>query len=352
MRIEDLDTPVPIVDLDVVERNLSRAAAYFAKEKIPLRPHIKTHKIPEFARRQVALGACGITCQKLGEAETMADGGVEDILLTFPIWGGDKLSRLERLARRAAMSAVTDSIEVAEGLASVGARVGAPFPTLVECDVGGARCGVQTPEDAVALAKRIASLPGARFGGLMTYPPAGQIPATQAWIDAALAGLKRAGLEAKVVSIGGTPEMYRSHALTFPHEQRPGTYIYFDRYMVRFGVGAYDDCALKIVATVVSRPTGDRAIIDAGSKTLSSDLMGFTDHGYILEYPDARIAKLSEEHGHVDLSQSAAKPKIGERVTIVPNHACVVSNLFDAVAAVSNGRFERRIAIAARGQVR
>jgi D-serine deaminase-like pyridoxal phosphate-dependent protein len=352
MRVEDLDTPVPIVDLDAVERNLARAATYFAKQGIPLRPHIKTHKIPEFARRQVALGACGITCQKLGEAETMADGGVEDILLTFPIWGADKLARLERLARRVTMSAVTDSIEVAEGLALVGARVGTPLATLVECDVGGARCGVQRPEDAVALAKRIASLPGARFGGLMTYPPAGQIPATQAWIDAALAGLKSAGLEAKVVSIGGTPEMYRSHELTFPHEQRPGTYIYSDRSMVRAGVGSYDDCALRIVATVVSRPTGDRAVLDAGSKTLSSDLMGFSDHGYILEYPDARIAKLSEEHGHVDLSQSARKPKIGERVTIVPNHACVVSNLFDAVAAVSNGRFERTIAVAARGQVR
>lgn len=352
MRIEDLDTPVAIVDLDIVERNLGRAARYFAEHGIAIRPHIKTHKIPEFARRQVALGATGITCQKLGEAEAMADGGVEDILLTFPIWGRDKLARLEALARRAKMSAVTDSIEVAEGLASIGARMGAPFPTLVECDVGGARCGVQSPKDAVALAKRIAALPGARFAGLMTYPPAGQIPKTQAFMDEALEGLKRAGLEANVVSIGGTPEMYRSHELTFPHEQRPGTYIYSDRYMVRFGLGSYDDCAIKILATVVSRPTGDRAIIDAGSKTLSSDMMGFPDHGYILEYPDVPIAKLSEEHGHLDLSQSAAKPEIGERLTIVPNHACVISNLFDTVAAVTNGRFERTIAVAGRGKVR
>jgi D-serine deaminase-like pyridoxal phosphate-dependent protein len=186
----------------------------------------------------------------------------------------------------------------------------------------------------------------------MTYPPAGQIAATQAWIDAALAGLKSAGLETTGVSIGGTPEMCPSHELTFPHEQRPGTSIYSDRYMVRLGVGTCDDCALRIVATVVSRPSSDRAVIGAGSKTLSSDPIGFSDHGHILEYPHARIAKLSEEHGHVDLSQSAAKPKIGERFTIVPNHACAVSNLFDTVAAVSNGRFERKITVAARGRVR
>jgi len=351
MRVEDLETPAPIVDLDVVERNLKRAADYFAKHQIPLRPHIKTHKIPEFARRQVALGACGVTCQKLGEAETMAAGGVEDILLTFPIWGRDKLSRLEALARRVKMSAVTDSVEVAEGLASVGERVGAPFDVLVECDVGGARCGVQSPEAAVDLAKRVAGLAGARFAGLMTYPPAGQIPATQAWFQAALEGLGKAGLEANATSVGGTPEMYRSHELAFPHEHRPGTYIYSDRMMARAGVGTFNDCALKIVATVVSRPTGDRAILDCGSKTLSSDLGGFSDHGVILEYPSAKIAKLSEEHGHVDLRDSAAKPKIGERVTIIPNHACVVTNLFDQVAGVSEGRLKRMLRVEARGRV-
>jgi D-serine deaminase-like pyridoxal phosphate-dependent protein len=352
MLIDNLDTPFPMVDLDIVERNLKRGATYFAEREIPLRPHIKTHKIPEFARRQIALGACGVTCQKLGEAETMADGGIEDILLTFPIWGRDKLARLEALARRTTMSAVTDSVEVAEGLASVGARIGKPLNILVECDVGGARCGVQNPDAAIDLAKRVAGLPGARFTGLMTYPPMGQIPATQAWFDAVFAGLAKAGLEAKAASIGGTPEMYRSHELAFPHEHRPGTYIYSDRYMARYGVGTLDDCALRIVATVVSRPTGDRAILDAGSKTLSSDLMGFVDHGHILEYPEAKIAKLSEEHGHVDLSLCAAKPGIGERVTIVPNHACVVSNLFDAVAAVSNGHFERMLRVEARGLVR
>ncbi len=352
MRIEDLDTPMPIVDLDIVERNLRRAAEYFAENRIALRPHIKTHKIPEFARRQIALGASGVTCQKLGEAEVMAEEGVDDILLSFPIWGRDKLARLEALARRVKMSAVTDSLDVAQGLASVGARLGTPLDVWVECDVGGERCGVQSPGAAVELAKLTHGLQGARFAGLMTYPPAGRIGGVRAWFEEAFDGLSKAGLGGRIASIGGTPEMYRSHEYPFAHEHRPGTYIYNDRMMMRAGVATLADCALTIAATVVSRPNADRAILDCGSKTLSSDLGGFSDYGLILEYPEARIVRLSEEHGHVDLSGSAAKPNIGERVTVIPNHVCVVTNLFDRVAAAANGRVERMLAIAARGRVR
>jgi D-serine deaminase-like pyridoxal phosphate-dependent protein len=352
MRIDDLETPTPTVDLDIVTGNLERAARYFARHSIAARPHIKTHKIAEFARLQLSLGACGITCQKLGEAEVMVDGGVEDILLTFPIVGRTKLERLETLARRAKMSAVADSIEVAMGLAAIGARLGHRFDILVECDVGGRRCGLLTPEGACDLARQIDDLPGARFAGLMTYPPVNQIDATRSWLLEALALLASTGLDARHVSVGGTPEMYRSHELQVASEHRPGTFIYSDRYMVHHGVGSFDECALKIIATVVSRPAADRAIIDAGSKTLSSDLMGFSDHGHIIEYPDIRIAKLSEEHGHLDLSQSAGKPKIGERLTIVPNHACAVTNLFDEVAVISGGRFVKMLRVDARGLVR
>jgi D-serine deaminase-like pyridoxal phosphate-dependent protein len=317
-----------------------------------VRPHIKTHKIAEFARLQLSLGAHGITCQKLGEAEVMVAGGLEDILLTFPIVGGTKLDRLEALARRAKMSAVADSIEVAAGLAAVGARLQDRFDVLVECDVGGRRCGVLTPEMASGLARQIDDLPGARFAGLMTYPPTNQIDATRSWLQEALALLASAGLEARHVSVGGTPEMYRAHELQVANEHRPGTYIYSDRYMVHHGVGSFEECALRIIATVVSRPAADRAIIDAGSKSLSSDLMGFSDHGHIVEYPGIRIAKLSEEHGHLDLSQSTQKPQIGERLTIIPNHACAVSNLFDEVAVISSGRFVRMLRVDARGLVR
>jgi D-serine deaminase-like pyridoxal phosphate-dependent protein len=352
MRIDDIDTPAPVVDLDRVERNLKRAADYFSQKKIALRPHIKTHKIVEFSRRQVELGAVGITCQKLGEAEVMVDGGVTDILMTFPILGKAKLERLMALAKRAHMSAVTDSAEVADAMAQAAIAAGVRIDLLVECDTGTGRCGVQSASEAVALAERIANTRGIAFGGLMVYPERGKVEQNRAWLGEALAALARSGLEAKTVSVGGTPDMYRAHELEHSTEHRPGTYIYSDRAIAAAGVGTLDDTALRIVATVVSRPTSDRAILDAGSKTLSSDLMGFADHGVILEYPKARIVRLNEEHGIVDLSDSPEKPRIGERVTIVPNHCCVVSNLFDSVYAVSDGRVQREIKVAARGLVR
>jgi D-serine deaminase-like pyridoxal phosphate-dependent protein len=351
MLVDDLDTPFPTVDLDLVARNLQRAAGYFAAHNIALRPHIKTHKIVEFARQQVAAGACGITCQKLGEAQIMANGGITDILLTFPILGARKLSRLAALAERIAMLTVADSKQVADGIAQAAAGLKGGIGILVECDVGGDRCGVQTPEQVVALAKHIARHSSLRFAGLMTYPPTGQIEKTRAWLHHALGLLKAAGLNAANISVGGTPEMYRAHEIGLSTEHRPGTYIYSDRYMVANGIGTFGDCALKIVTTVVSRPTADRAIVDAGSKTLSSDLMGFEDYGHIVEYPSARLAKLSEEHGHVDCSQSGNKPKIGERLTIIPNHACVVSNLFDQVQAISGRQFVKALKVDARGQV-
>ncbi len=352
MLIDDLDTPVVTVDLDKVARNINRAADYFARHAIALRPHVKTHKITAFARQQIGAGACGITCQKLGEADIMAAAGISDILLSFPIVGEAKLKRLARLAQEVRFSAVADSTEVADWLCAATNLTGSPIGILVECDVGAQRCGVQSPHQAVALAKHIAARKPAAFAGLMTYPPKGQIAKTRAWLGEALEGLAACGLEAQRVSVGGTPEMYRAHELGVASEYRPGTYIYSDRYMVENGVGTFDDCALRLVATVVSRPTGDRAIIDAGSKSLSSDLMGFADHGRIVEYPKASLAKLSEEHGHIDLSQSPEKPRIGERVTLIPNHACVVSNLFDTVEAVVGREYIRTLRVDARGMVR
>ncbi|MBV8429460.1 MAG: alanine racemase, partial [Hyphomicrobiales bacterium] len=259
MSVDDIDTPAPVVDLDRVERNLKRAADYFHEKKIALRPHIKTHKIVEFSRRQVELGAVGITCQKLGEAEVMAEGGIGDILMTFPIVGEAKLKRLMALAKRIRMSAVTDSTEVADAMARAASEAGVRIELLVECDTGTGRCGVQSADEAVALAERIANTRGVSFGGLMVYPEKGKVARTRAWIAEALAALKRSGLEAKTVSVGGTPDMYHAHELEFSTEHRPGTYIYSDRAITAAGVGTLDDTALRVVATVVSRPAEDRA---------------------------------------------------------------------------------------------
>jgi D-serine deaminase-like pyridoxal phosphate-dependent protein len=185
----------------------------------------------------------------------------------------------------------------------------------------------------------------------MTYPPLGQQADVEQRLRETKAAIEALGIPVPKISVGGTPEMYKLADQSVETEHRPGTYIYSDRYMAGHGVGTLEDCALRIMATVVSRPHADRAIIDAGSKTLSSDLMGFSDHGLIAEYPQARLAKLSEEHGIIDLSGTAAKPAIGERITVIPNHACAVSNLFDRIYGVDDGRVERIIAVDARGKV-
>lgn len=344
-----IDTPAVCIDLEVVEANLQRFQAYCDANGMHARPHIKTHKLPDFAHRQVELGAIGITCQKIGEAAVMAASGIEDILLTYNILGAAKLARLKELAQRCRLTVVADNQVVVDGLAEAFAG-GPPLRVLVECDSGGGRCGVQTPEDAVTLAEAIDRAEGVHFAGLMTYPPKGKIEVVRDWLGQAMHAFQRAGLECEVVSSGGTPDIWRAHEVTTATEHRAGTYIYNDRMMVRAGAATWDNCALDVLTTVVSRPTETRAVLDAGSKAFSSDLGGLEGHGYIREYPDAVIHSLSEEHAVVDLSAcTGAKPAIGERVRVVPNHACVVSNLFNSVHGLRDGRVERVFAVEARG---
>jgi D-serine deaminase-like pyridoxal phosphate-dependent protein len=348
--IDDLDTPAVLIDLDRAEANLARAQSYADAHGLKLRPHIKTHKIPELARQQVELGAVGITCQKLGEAEAMADAGLDDILLTFNLLGRAKLHRLMALARRVRLSVTLDNAVVAGELDAAMREAGLRLPVLVECDTGGERCGVQIPNEAAELARLVDGLKGLRFAGLMTYPARGRVPATAAWLAEAVAVLRRTGLEPAVVSTGGTPDLFRAHEVGTATEHRPGTYVFRDRDQMRAG-GTLEDCAMRVLATVVSRPTDGRAILDAGSKTLSSDTLGLDGHGFVLEYPQLVLEKLSEEHGHVDCAASNARPRIGERVTVVPNHACAVTNLHDVVHGVRGDRVERVFRVEARGRV-
>jgi D-serine deaminase-like pyridoxal phosphate-dependent protein len=347
----DLQTPAVLIDLDRVEANLKRAQDYADSHGLKLRPHIKTHKLPRFAKRAIELGAVGITVQKLGEAETMADAGITEIFLPYNIIGQAKLKRLRALAERVNISVTADSAETVEGLSAAFAGSTKPLTVLVECDTGMGRCGVQTPQAALGLAEKISNSPGLRFGGLMTYPAAGQVEANQAWLAAARQALTAAGLAPPVVSNGGTPDLWRAHEVKAATEHRPGTYIYMDRFQVGKGVGSWNDCALTVLATVVSRPTENRAIIDAGSKSLTSDTLGLQGFGLIENYPDAVITGLSEEHGTIDLTNSAAKPRIGEQIRIIPNHACVVSNLFDEVTLISGDQIVETVRVAARGRV-
>jgi len=351
MPFESLDSPCVLIDLPKVEANIARAQAFADTRGLKLRPHIKTHKLARFARRQVELGAVGITCQKLGEAEVMADAGLKDIFLPYNILGESKLARLKALAERVRLSVTADSAFTVAGLARTFGGAAQAMPVLVECDTGMGRCGVQNAEEALALAGLIAASPGLIFAGLMTYPAAGKVEANAAWLAAAVDLLTQKGLPPKIVSSGGTPDFWRAAEAAVVTEYRPGTYIYLDRYQVAKGVGTLEDCALTVLATVVSRPTPDRAIIDAGSKALSSDTLGLDGFGFVREYPDAIIRSLSEEHGVIDLTASTKSPEIGERVRIVPNHACVVSNLFDTVALISGDGVIEVTPVTARGRV-
>jgi D-serine deaminase-like pyridoxal phosphate-dependent protein len=345
------DTPVVTIDLDIMDANIRRLQAYCDEHGIANRPHIKTHKIPAIAKQQLRGGAAGITCQKLGEVAVMLDAGITDILVTYNILGEAKLRRLREMAGRpgARLMVACDNADVARALSGAFADAAHPLAVVVECDTGTGRTGTQTPAETVALARVIAGLPGLRFEGLMTYPIT---PETGRFFEAALVGLERVGLRARVVSTGGTPAYRHAHEVPGVTEHRAGTYIFNDRATVAAGAATWDDCAMRIRTTVVSRPTADRAIIDAGSKTLSSDLMGQSGHGHIVEYPNAVIRRLNEEHGIVDLTDCPARPAVGEIVSVIPNHTCVVTNLHDALVGVRKGRVEVVWPVAARGLVR
>ncbi|QFY62673.1 D-TA family PLP-dependent enzyme (plasmid) [Rhizobium grahamii] len=351
-KLGELSTPRPIIDEDGLAANIARVQSYMDSHGIAFRPHIKTHKIPALAAEQVAAGAKGINCQKISEAEVFAAAGFDDILITFNILGPQKLERLAALNERiGGLKVVADSAVTVDGLSDwFSARK--PLVVLVECDTGGGRCGVQTPEEAVSLAGRIDKAPGLSFGGLLNYPKPGAAKEVQSFLSSALALLENEGIACPIVSNGGTPSLFEAHLVPAATEHRAGTYIYNDRSMVRAGHCSFDECAMHVLATVVSRPTPDRAVIDAGSKALTSDLLGFSDFGSVVGYPDAVITGLSEEHGVIDLSKcSGDRPAIGDKIRIVPNHTCVVSNLFDTMVFHRDGVVTRVEDVAARGLV-
>lgn len=348
--LDQIDTPAVLIDVDRARANIARAQGHADRHGMAMRPHIKTHKLPFWAREQLAAGAVGITVQKLGEAEVMADAGIADIFLPYNIVGRDKLARLAALHGRVAMSVTADSGAVVEGLAATFTDPAHPLPVLVECDTGMGRCGVQTPAEAVALARRIAAAPGLRLDGLMTYPAAGRQAECLVWLAEAKAALATAGLPCPRISSGGTPDLWTAQPGGTITEYRPGTYIYLDRFQVAKGVGTTEDCALTVLTTVVSHPVPERAILDAGSKALSSDLLGLPDHGEIAGLPGARVTGLSEEHGTVTLAPGT-QVAVGDRLRVLPNHACVVSNLFDRVHLVRGGQVIDILPVAARGRL-
>jgi D-serine deaminase-like pyridoxal phosphate-dependent protein len=313
---------------------------------------MKTHKIPAIGKMQIAAGAVGLTCQKLGEVEVFLDAGVvDDILLTFNIVGTKKTDRLMELSSRAKrLAVVADNETVVRGLSEAGVRHSRDVPILIECDTGFGRNGVQSPQAARELGRLAMNLPRIRFEGLMTFP--NKAPATGEFLSRTIELFEADGIPVPVVSGGGTPALLTVKDFPMVTEHRAGTYVYNDVMMMSSGFATLDDCAMHVHATVVSVPTENRAIVDAGSKVLTREQYFVKDFGQVVEYPGAVVGNVSEEHGMLNLSRSANKPKVGEVISIIPNHCCVVSNMVDEVHGVRDGNVAVTWPVAARGKVR
>ena len=348
---DDLATPVLTVDLDSVEANINRLQSYADEHGLRNRPHIKTHKLPLIAHMQMRAGAVGIACQKLSEAEIMALAGIDDIQLVFPVIGEQKARRLAALARLTTLSIAADSIEVAEAASAAAVLFGSHIDFHVDCDTGWKRTGVQTPSDAVALAVAVDRLPGLSFAGLMTYPTSPQVGP---WFREAFRELEGEGLSKGIASGGGTPGVLDSHNVAEIDEIRAGGYVYGDRSTIANGVTPLESCAVHIRATVASTAVAGRVIVDAGTKALTSDAPEGVDddrYGHVVEYPEAHIFLLEEEHGHIDVSKCASKPVLGDTLSIVPNNANGAVNLFSTVALHRSGLVQGIAPVAARGAV-
>ena len=346
MRVEDLDTPALLVDLDGLEDNLDRYQRYFDEHGIGLRPHIKTHKCVAMAHLQMRRGAIGITCQKLGEAEVMVAGGVDrDILIPYNIIGVQKLARQTRL------TVAADSAYTVQGLAEATAEADVTLGVVVELDRG--RTGVGSPAAAVALGEKIDRATNIELRGIMSMPAT---PDMRPLIQETVAQFDRKGLPHPIVSGGSTPGAFMAHEIPELTEYRAGEYPVGGVGHLRRGTHSVDQCAGRVLMTVVSRPTAGRAILDGGSKSLSAAVYrtedGSSIMGHIVEYPQAVFCGASEEHGQVDLSACDDKPQIGEQVQVLPVHPCPCFNEHDQIVAVRGGRVEAFWPVDARGQIR
>lgn len=347
----DFGTPAVVIDLDVVERNIARVQQLCDAAGVANRPHIKTHKIPALARMQIAAGARGITCQKLGEAEVMADAGIDDILVSYNLIGAARSGRLTALLKRLPVKVCADNPVTLEAYAEAGRAANRVVDVVIECDTGRKRAGVETAREAVQLARHVRDDANLSFKGLLFYPTEQSWPETQAFFNEARAGLESLGLAPDIVSTGGTPNLVNVGSLDGATEHRAGTYIFNDRMTMAWGAAELDQCALAVYSTVVSRAGPQRGILDAGSKTLTSDIGKLDGHGLILEHPEARIQGFAEEHGFLDLAACNDRPEVGDVVRVIPNHVCVVVNMVDRLVAVRGGRIVEVLEVAARGRL-
>ena len=369
-QLADLDTPSVIVDLDCLERNIAEMAELASAAGIALRPHIKTHKTPEIARMQLAAGAVGVTCAKVGEAEALADAGLTDFFIAHPLVTAAKARRLAELARRPGVNVATivDSPQGIAALSGVFAAEMELLDVLIKVDTGLGRVGTPPGAPTVDLARQITAAPGLRFAGICAHEgfsysqpdPAARDAVTRAGVETLVAtsrDLAAAGLRCERVSVGSTPGA--KAALTVPGvtEVRPGNYVFYDAMQVGLNVVPIERCALRVLTTVVSHTARDRAVLDAGSKTFTSDkgvhgMAGAANYGTILGKGDIVLHALSEEHGWLRLDPDGSDVAIGEVLQVLPIHSCPVANLAEELYIVRGEQVVGRWAVAAHGRVK
>ena len=349
--LKEYGTPCAVINLDVVEKNIFRAQKLCDAKQLANRPHVKTHKSTILAQMQIKAGAKGITCQKLGEAEVMQKAGIDDIIVATNLLGAARSGRLSTFLKRCPIKVCADNPFTLEAYSIAANAAGRPLDVIIECDTGLRRAGVETPQEALKLAQIILKDPNLVFAGLLFYPPLDGWPSTQIFYDKLKKGLANFGMEAKIVSTGGTPNFEHIGELEGATEHRAGTCIFNDRMMLKAGFAGQRDCAFNIYASVVSRAGPERGILDSGSKTLTSDQFGLPGYGYIMEYPQAVIYELAEEHGFLNLARCKVKPAVGDVLRIIPNHVCVCVNMFDEIIAVRDGDIIDIIPVLARGKL-
>lgn len=345
--VDELETPAVLIDLDVVEANIAHAQTICDRLKIKLRPHVKTHKMPEFAQMQVEAGAKGIACQKISEAEVFASAGFTDIQLPYNIVGLRKTAHLAELAGRCQISVTVDSISVVDGLISAMKTHGSKIAVLVELLTPQKRTGIDI-EGALAIAHHIRQNTDClTFAGISVYPCSVE---TSEMIRQCQAAFATAGIDIPLVSGGGSGAIHDPLATSELDELRIGSYIFYDWRSVVLGWAGFDDCAMRVRTTVVSANALTHVILDSGSKTLASENID-GQFGYLVEAPSARIYRLDEEHAYVDFSQSDVLPHVSDIFHIIPVHTCVVTNLHNQVFGIRGEKVEKVYDVRARGLV-
>jgi D-serine deaminase-like pyridoxal phosphate-dependent protein len=354
--LSDVETPVAVIDLDRLDANLRDLQSYVDSHGIELWPHTKTHKSPEIGRHQLELGAGGLTVAKTGEAQVFQEAGAPRILVHYPPFGTDKWERLADIATSGVeLTVAVDNVAPAEGLARALARRGLRAQLLVEVDVGLHRTGQTTPAGAVAVAQKLSKLPAVEVSGISCYPGhlrpedpmlRQRLEEVDALLRETRDGFTAAGLRSDRISGGSTPTRYLTHT-TCVNELRSGTYALLDR-----NDGPDDRCALWVEVTVISDAVPNQVVVDAGSKTFTSDDHPDGGHGSVVGWTGADFAHINEEHGYIDVSALDERPAVGQHLQIVPNHACGCMNLHDGVLAVQEGIVDHVIRVAGRGLIR